>query len=274
MTDRQTHALRLLLLWLLLEVAAAAQVRDASGQSLLATWLAALVRPATWTAESVAVAARRISAGLADGQRLAAENRRLEEALDFSLARESLLEEDLRATRELVEASTLVGNLGWKAVAARCVFRDVSLGSMQVRLSVPSPIGRDTPVVGAGGVVGRVTHSRSMSCWVELITHPAAAIAVQSTNGDVVGLAVGTGGPDLEVRFIPRTATVLVDEPLLSSGADGIYPVGLPVARVTRVRETGAPFLEVRARVSADIPHLRATLLLVDFNRSVAGAAP
>ena len=38
--------------------------------------------------------------------------------------------------------------------------------------------------------------------------------------------------------------------------------IGLPVARVTRVRETGSPFLEITARPIVDVVRLRAVLLI------------
>lgn len=262
MTDRQLTVVRLLLLWLLLELAAAAQVRTASGRSLLATWVSAAVRPVTTTAASAVAGLEHAAATFGATQRLVTDNRRLREELDFAVAHRALLEADVEAALDLVRVVDLAGVVRSSSVAARCVFRDPLLGSMQLRTAEPASVPLDTPVLGPGGIVGRVVRSRGDTLWVELVTHPAAAVAVQLQGGDNAGLAVGGGGGELEVRFVPRSATVLVGQSLVTSGADGIYPVGLPVAEVTRVRETDKPFLEIRARPVVDVTELRAALLL------------
>jgi len=53
---------------------------------------------------------------------------------------------------------------------------------------------------------------------------------------------------------------------LVTSGADGIYPPGIPVARVTRVRETDKTFLEVRGVPSAELRETRLVLLLPNWS--------
>ena len=274
MTDRQLNIVRLLLLWLLLELAAAAQIGTASGRSLLASWLSMLVRPVTSTAESAVNGVEHLVATVASTQRLVTENRRLREELEFSIAHRILLEADLEAALELARVIDLADVIESSSIAARCVFRDPLLGSMQLRLAESVTIPRDTPVLGPGGVVGRVVRSRAETCWVELVTHPAAAVAVQVSGEGVAGLAVGTGGGDLEVRFVSRSATVLVGQVLSTSGADGIYPVGLPVAKVTRVRETDSPFLEVRARPIVNVVDLRAVLLIPPITPAPEGDLP
>jgi rod shape-determining protein MreC len=261
-TDRQLTTVRLLLLWVLLELAAAAQVRSASGRSLLAVWLSNVTRPVSVAAEGVVTGIEHVAATFGSTQKLVTENRRLREELEFSRARRLLLEADLEVVHELQRVLELAEVATTTPIAARCVFRDPMLGSMQLRLAGSAPVPRDTPVLGPGGVVGRVVRCRAATCWVELVTHPAAAVAVQASIDRVAGLAVGTGGAELEVRYVSRTATVLVGQVLTTSGADGIYPIGLPVAEVTRVRETDSPFLHIRARPVVDVTSLRAVLLV------------
>lgn len=274
MTDRQLLVVRLLLLWLLLELAAAAQVRDGGGRSLLATWVSTMVRPLTTTAEATVDGLEHLAATFGSTQRLVADNRTLREELEFAVAHRILLEADLQAALDLARIVDLTDVVESPSIAARCVFRDPYLGSMQLRIAGPAIVPADTPVLGPGGIVGRVVRSRGDTLWVELLTHSAAAVAVQLPGEAVAGLAVGGSGRDLEVRFVPRSATVLVGQRLVTSGADGIYPVGLPVAEVTRVRETDSPFLEVRARPVVDVTELRAALLLPRVVAGTAGEGP
>ena len=116
--------------------------------------------------------------------------------------------------------------------------------------------------MACGGVVGRVVRSDGRRCWIELITHPVAAVAVQTPDGRVQGLAVGSESRGLEIHFVPRQAELLRGAELFTSGADGIYPPGLAVCRVTSVRESAGAFLEVRAEPTATLETARVILLL------------
>jgi rod shape-determining protein MreC len=123
----------------------------------------------------------------------------------------------------------------------------------------------DTPVVGATGLVGRVIRSSRRSCWIETLTHPAAAVAVMTQSGEIEGLVTGDGTRDVAVEYVSRNAELLRGELLVTSGADGIYPPGIPVAAVSRIRESDAAFLEVLATPAVDLSRVRVVLLLPDW---------
>jgi rod shape-determining protein MreC len=198
-------------------------------------------------------------------EQLLADNQRLRLELEASRAHNMLLEEDRAA---LTEASTLlaaVSTLEESAIAGRCIYRSLHLGSMQVRVETDRPIHRDTPAVSANGLVGRVVRSSRRTSWLELIIHPAAAVAVQTRDGTVHGLATGSGSLELEVEYVARTASLLRGDLLFTSGSDGIYPPGVPVAKVVRIRESDATFLEVVASPLAELPTIRVVLLLPDW---------
>lgn len=110
-----------------------------------------------------------------------------------------------------------------------------------------------------------MVRSAHRTLWLELITHPAAAVAVHTRDGTVPGLATGSGSLELEVAYVARTARLLRGDLLYTSGADGIYPPGIPVAEVVRIRESDATFLEVVARPLAELPTTRVVLLLPDW---------
>ncbi len=253
--------LRTLLLWLLLEVIAAAQVSLPGGGTVLRSWLTALAHPAQtltgWLGEVGGFA----SAGLRDQRSLAAEALAIRRQLELLQAETSLLREDLKAVDEASALQLLIPLLADRCVAARCLFRHPGLGRMQVSAGAVEGVRADTAVMSAGGLVGRVTRVDARTSWVELITHPAAAVAVEAQEGRVQGLAVGTGS-GLSVEYVPRSAELLRGSILSTSGADGIYPPGLPVARVSSVRESELPYLLVRAMPLAEFTSLRAVLLL------------
>ena len=95
-----------------------------------------------------------------------------------------------------------------------------------------------SPVLDENGVLGQVTRVYPLVSEVTLITDRDHAIPVLNTRSGVRGLAFGdassrAGG--LELRFMDTNADVQVGDLLTTSGVDGVYPPGLPVARVLKV---------------------------------------
>lgn len=268
----RTPMARLLVLWLALEMFAAWQVRTAEGSRLVASWLRALVRPIVVASEVTVDTVTACVVGLRDLQRVSFEYRRQRLELEALRARQRLLEEDLKALRD---ASLLSGpNAEYAAGArvARCAARDVSAGRMEVRTAEAAEVPRDAPVVTRDGVVGRVIQSDGRRHWVQLITHAAAAAAVRTDDGTIEGLALGSGTAALSIAYVPRQAVLERGTVLVSSGGDGIYPPGIPVAWVQGVRETEGPFLEVAAAPSANLKTTRVVLILPQW--SLAGDRP
>ena len=262
MTERRILLLRTALLWVLLELLAAAQVGSAAGEPVLWGWVRASVAPVLWTGEALGAFVGDLVRGVSDTAGLVAENHRLRLELETTRAQGRLVREDMAAQLELSSLATLVPNLADTAVPARTTFRDLVRGRMIALVAVNRRIPPDTPAVASGGVIGRVIRSEGRRCWIELITHPVTAIAVQSENGQVQGLAVGSDSGELEIQFISRQAQLLRGDLLTTSGADGIYPPGLPVGRVASVRESAGAFLEVRDTPAAVLATTRVVLLL------------
>jgi len=258
---QQTRVTQILLVWLLLELVAAAQVpRD--GGSLLAGWLTRLGTPVAVGAQVAVNLVGDMFWGLRDGRRLLARSHEQQMDLELCQADRHLLREDLAALREAVDLHQATPLLTDPALVARCTSRDLGRGLMQVSAGVRHGIRRDTAVVAAGGLVGRVLRSGATSSQVELLNCSGAAVAVVAESSSLHGLAEGLGGNRMAIRFIPSRAHLLQGTLLLTNGADGVYPPGLPVARVTSVREEAGPFLAVEAQPTADLAGLRVVLLL------------
>lgn len=107
------------------------------------------------------------------------------------------------------------------------------------------------PVLDGHGVLGQVTRVYPLNAEVTLLTDRSQAISVINTRTGVRSLAYGmpgTGTSGLELRFIATHTDIEEGDLLSTSGVDGVYPSGLPVARVTRVeRETSAAFAHIEA---------------------------
>ncbi|MBL8382810.1 MAG: rod shape-determining protein MreC [Burkholderiales bacterium] len=104
-------------------------------------------------------------------------------------------------------------------------------------------------VVDARGVVGQVTRAFPAMAEVSLLTDRDQAIPVQVVRNGLRAVAYGIPtGPDggaLELKFLATNADVRKGDDLVTSGLDGVFLPGLPVASVTRV-ERGAGFAFAR----------------------------
>lgn len=93
-----------------------------------------------------------------------------------------------------------------------------------------------SPVVDDAGVVGQVTRVMPFESQVTLVTDKDQAIPVQVVRNGIRSIAVGSSRRGaLELRFMPAAADLQEGDLLVTSGLDGIYPPGLPVARISRI---------------------------------------
>jgi rod shape-determining protein MreC len=97
-----------------------------------------------------------------------------------------------------------------------------------------------SPVIDEAGVLGQVTRVYPTVSEVTLLTDRDQAIPVLNTRTGARGIAFGeaslTSGA-LELRFMSANADVQTGDLLSTSGVDGVYPPGLPVARVDKVEK-------------------------------------
>jgi rod shape-determining protein MreC len=97
-------------------------------------------------------------------------------------------------------------------------------------------IQQGAPVVSEYGVIGQVTRVFPMQSEVTLLTDKDQAIPVRLLRTGIRSVIYGTPAGDLlDLRFVPISADVKVGDELVTNGLDGIYPPGLPVAKVIRV---------------------------------------
>ncbi|MDR3640934.1 MAG: rod shape-determining protein MreC [Humidesulfovibrio sp.] len=177
--------------------------------------------------------------------------------------------------RERAEATARVEKLlsfpeppEWTREGARVVAHRVGptaiLETILVDRGKNSGAVEDTPVLCTEGVVGRIFRAGLTVSTVLLLTDPSSRIAVVGRNNRAEGVVYGMGsGENLVVKYVGFKSTLDPNEVLVTSGMDGVYPRGLPVARITAVkREEGTLFMDVQAEPLVDVAHLEEVLLL------------
>ncbi|MES2226842.1 MAG: rod shape-determining protein MreC [Pseudomonadota bacterium] len=123
-----------------------------------------------------------------------------------------------------------------------------------------------SPVINETGVLGQVTRVYPLSSEVTLLTDKDAAIPVLNTRTQVRSAAFGGAGAlgaGMEMRFMAANADVQVGDPVTTSGVDGVYPPGLPVARVASVdRKIDSGFARIVLTPNAKIDGVRHVLVI------------
>lgn len=117
-------------------------------------------------------------------------------------------------------------------------------------------------VVDGNGVLGQVARVGPWSSEVILITDPTHAIPVQVTRNSLRSIAIGSDG-ELLLPYLAANSDVQNGDLLVSSGLGGIFPAGLPVARVTGIRrDNGQQPAQVRALPLASVTRDHEVMLL------------
>lgn len=123
------------------------------------------------------------------------------------------------------------------------------------------------PVLDSFGVLGQVTQVYPLSSEVRVITDRDQSVPVMNLRTGLRMIAFGEAsnrsGSGLELRFVPAGSDVQEGDMLITSGIDGYYPQGVPVAEVTFVEtHSDAPFIRIVARPVAQVHSARYVMVL------------
>ena len=120
------------------------------------------------------------------------------------------------------------------------------------------------PVIDALGVIGQVHRAYPWSAEVALISDREQAVPVQVVRNGLRAVVFGLGYDGvLEVRFLPVNADIETGDVLVTSGIDGIYPPGLPVAVVANIERNDAyPFARISCRPASGVGNHRQVMVL------------
>ncbi|HEY8706682.1 MAG TPA: rod shape-determining protein MreC [Burkholderiaceae bacterium] len=123
-----------------------------------------------------------------------------------------------------------------------------------------------SPVIDESGVLGQVTRVHPLISEVTLVTDRDHAIPVLNARTGARSVAFGdpiTRGGSLELRFMAGNADVQAGDILTTSGVDGVYPPGLPVAKVVSVeRRADSAFARISCAPQAQVDGARHVMVL------------
>jgi rod shape-determining protein MreC len=182
---------------------------------------------------------------------------------EAALSAERLANENrqLRSLLELKPALTV------KSIAAEVMYEaaDPFSRKFYIDRGLAQGLALGAPVITEGGVIGQVTRVYPLTSEVTLVTDRDAAIPVLNTRTQLRAAAFGgvRQGSALELRFVADKTDVQVGDVMHTSGVDGVYPPGLPVAKVTLVeRQADGGFTRVELAPLAAVDRVRHVLVL------------
>lgn len=236
--------------------------------SPLRSLLATVLYPAQWLAMQPVRAWRGTGdyfQTLADAQASAADSHA---QLATQAARAAQVEQLILENQRLRALLDLRSRLTTVSTAAQVLYdaADPYARKVIIDKGLAHGVAPGSPVLDESGVLGQVTRAHPLVSEVTLLTDRDQAIPVLNTRTGVRSVAYGqpgVNGTELELRFMAGNADVQEGDLLSTSGIDGIYPPGLPVAKVTHVeRRAESAFARILCAPSAQISSASHVLVL------------
>ncbi|MEY4253929.1 MAG: putative cell shape-determining protein [Pseudomonadota bacterium] len=191
-------------------------------------------------------------------------------------ARSQLLNQSVRASqveqlmlenRDLRQLLQLRERLGSPAMAAEVLYEAADPFTRKMILDKGALQGVQTssPVMDEQGILGQVTRVHPLVSEITLVTDREHSIPVLNTRTGARGVAFGESGgaPLLELRYMATNADIEEGDMLTTSGVDGVYPPGIPVARVVKIeRRADSVFARILCESLARVQGARHVMVL------------
>jgi len=169
------------------------------------------------------------------------ENERLKEENDRLRLESAVLNELLAENDRLRDALKFKLLDSPRSVMVQVIGKEISPISATMTINKGSDYGikKDSAVITASGVVGRVQTVLSGSSKIILLTDPGNTLAVRVQRNREEGLLEGKL-VNCALKYVSYYADIQQGDLLITSGLDGIYPKGLAVATVVKVSKREA----------------------------------
>ena len=202
--------------------------------------IATALFPVQWLALQPVHAVRSASSYFTDLGQAQSESAQAREKLALQSLRAGQVELLMQENNRLRKLLDLKEQLATPATAAEVVYdaADPYTRKVIIDKGQTQQVALGSPVLDESGVLGQVTRVHPLVSEVTLVVDAELAIPVLNVRTGARSVAYGdptVGGSGMELRFMGSNADVQEGDLLTTSGVDGVYPPGLPVARVSRI---------------------------------------
>ncbi len=240
------------------------QVTTESGQSALHTALLTAFSPLQRGGESVINGIRSAWSGYVDLRGVRRENRELRQKVDR-------LEQSLWMEREVVASFDRISRvlelserLPFESMVAEVIGIDASswFRTVTVNRGLGDGVELNAPVIGPGGVVGRIIAVGNKVSQVQLLSDRDSSVGALLVRSRARGIISGIGRTDLQMKYVSNLEDVAVGDLVVTSGIDGIYPKGIAIGRVAAVFNGPRLFKSISVEPAARLDRLEEVFIL------------
>lgn len=113
------------------------------------------------------------------------------------------------------------------------------------------------------GLIGRVHRSMRNSSDIILITDPNFAVSVRLQTSRIEGILAGKGKEKCFIKYVSNDEEVEIGEKVITSGLDGLFPKGLLIGTVSKVKKRRYSFFQkIEITPSAKLNALEEIIIL------------
>lgn len=244
-----------------------AQVRNPDGHTLLRTLGVAVVSPLALVVSAVVDSVE----GALNRYVILFGIQERNEELEAEIGRLRLENAQLKSVQSMLgrsaELQILARQHRFETTMATIIWKTAPFFSRRIGINVGTGQGakRNLAVIGLSGIVGRVVATTAMSSEVELVTNRGASAGAMLADSRLQGVLQGNGSDLLEWKFIPNYESVDVGDLIYTSGADRIYPKGIPIGRIVSSEKGEMSHRNIKVEPFVDFSRIEEVLVVRDF---------
>jgi len=242
--------------------------------------IATVLYPAQWLALQPVQAADTFASYLTDLKTARATEEAARRKLAEQSQRAGQVEQLLLENQRLRELLALRERVQTPGTAAQVLYDATDPYSRRVVIDKGQlqGIAAGSPVMDESGVLGQITRVYPFVSEITLLIDRDQVIPVMNARTGTRSVAYGDPSPHggmMELRYMSVTEDVKEGDLLTTSGVDGVYPPGLPVARVARVdRRSDTSFARVQCAPVAQLQGVTHVMVLAPLPPEPAASAP
>ena len=190
------------------------------------------------------------------------------------------LEGEVKLLRELSQENNSLRKLlefklatGFGGVVASVIGYDPSgwLQTVTIGKGRAHGVEEKLPVIQTGAVIGQVSAASNESAHVLLLTDRSSGVGAVVQRSRARGVVFGTGGKRCRFDYVGQDEDIVVSDIVVTSGMDGVFPKGIEIGKVTRVRKNANQvFLDVDIAPTVDFAHLESVFVVTDDSEFIA----
>jgi rod shape-determining protein MreC len=196
------------------------------------------------------------------------QNAELREQIESMRLQEIRLSQDAAQARRLQSLLAFKEQFISKTVAAQVIGTSGSEQSRTIYIDKGSDDGikPDMAVITPDGIVGKVLKTfpglSPRTSQVLLITDLSSGVGAILNKSRLQGILKGTASGEIVLHYVMSDERVESGEPVLTSGAERIFPKGMPIGTVAQVSTGTDLFLNIRVKPAAPLGKLEEVLVI------------